>query len=45
MKLKSYTGFINIYVRDDKEKLKVFERKSAYLPMKKIGKNNPKAEK
>ena len=41
---KSYTELINIYVRDDKEKLKVFDRKSAYLPMKKIGKNNPKAE-
>jgi len=40
---KSYTGLINIYVRDDEEKLKVFDRKSAYLPMKKIGKNNPKA--
>lgn len=41
---KSYTELINIYVRDDKEKLKVFDCKSAYLPMKKIGKNNPKAE-
>ena len=41
---KSYTELINIYVRDDKEKLRVFDRKSAYLPMKKIGKNNPKAE-
>lgn len=41
---KSYTELINIYVRDDKEKLKVFDRKSAYLPMKKIGKNNPKVE-
>lgn len=41
---KSYTELINIYVRDDKEKLKVFDRKSAYLPMKKIGKNNPKAK-
>lgn len=41
---KSYTDLINIYVRDDKEKLKVFERNSAYLPTKKIGKNNPKAE-
>lgn len=40
---KSYTELINIYVRDDKEKLKVFDRKSAYLPIKKIGKNNPKA--
>lgn len=41
---KSYTELINIYVRDDAEKLKVFDRKSAYLPMKKNGKNNPKAE-
>lgn len=41
---KSYTGHINIYVRDDKEKLQVFDRKSAYLPMKKIGKDNPKAK-
>lgn len=41
---KSYTELINIYVRDDKEKLKVFDRKSAYLPLKKIGKNNPKEE-
>lgn len=41
---KSYTELINIYVRDDAEKLRVFDRKSAYLPMKKIGKNNPKAE-
>ena len=40
---KSYTELINIYVRDDKEKLKVFDRKSGYFPMKKIGKNNPKA--
>lgn len=41
---KSYTELINIYVQNDKEKLKVFERNSAYLPTKKIGKNNPKAE-
>ena len=41
---ESYTELINIYVRDDKEKLKTFDRNSAYLPMKKIGKNNPKAE-
>ncbi|MEG0962597.1 MAG: MobA/MobL family protein [Lachnospiraceae bacterium] len=41
---KSYTELINIYVQNDKEKLKVFDRNSAYLPTKKIGKNNPKAE-
>lgn len=39
----SYTELINVYVKDDKEKLKVFERGGVYLPMKKIGKNNPKA--
>lgn len=41
---KSYTNLINIYVADEKEKLKVFDRNGAYLPMKKVGKNNPKAE-
>ena len=41
---RSYTDLINIYVKDDKQKLKVFERNGVYLPTKKIGKNNPKAE-
>ena len=41
---RSYTDLINIYVRDDKEKLKVFDKNSVYLPMQKVGKNNPKAE-
>ena len=41
---RSYTDLINIYVRDDKEKLKVFDNNGVYLPMKKVGKNNPKAE-
>ena len=41
---RSYTDLINIYVKDDKEKLKVFDKNGVYLPMKKIGKNNPKAE-
>lgn len=41
---RSYTDLINIYVKDDKDKLKVFDRNGVYLPMKKIGKNNPKAE-
>lgn len=40
----SYTDLINIYVKEDKEKLKVFDRNGVYLPMKKVGKNNPKAE-
>ena len=39
----SYTDLINIYVKDDKQKLKVFDRNGVYLPTKKIGKNNPKA--
>lgn len=41
----SYTNLINVYEKDDKEKLKVFEKGSVYLPMKKIGKNNPKEQK
>lgn len=41
---RSYTDLINIYVKDDKQKLKVFDRKGVYLPTRKIGKNNPKAE-
>lgn len=41
---QSYTDLINIYVKDDKDKLKVFDKNGVYLPMKKIGKNNPKAE-
>lgn len=40
----SYTDLINIYVKDDKQKLKVFDRNGVYLPTKKIGKNNPKEE-
>ena len=40
----SYTNLINIYVKDDKERLQVFDKSGAYLAMKKIGKNNPKAE-
>lgn len=39
-----YTDFINIYVKDNKQKLKVFDRNGVYLPTKKIGKNNPKVE-
>jgi len=41
---RSYTDLINIYVKDDRQKLKVFDRNGVYLPTKKIGKNNPKAE-
>ena len=41
---RSYTDLINIYVKDDKQKLEVFDRNGVYLPTKKIGKNNPKAE-
>ena len=32
------------FPQDDKQKLKVFDRNGVYLPTKKIGKNNPKAE-
>lgn len=40
----SFTELMNIYVKDKKEKLQVFNKSSPYLAMKKIGKNNPKAE-
>ena len=40
----SYTDLINIYVKDENQKLKVFECGSVYLATKKIGKNNPKAQ-
>lgn len=33
---RSYTDLINIYVRDDKEKLKVFDKNGVYLPMKRL---------
>ena len=39
-----YTDLINTLVKDDKEKLYVFDEKGLYLATKKIGKNNPKAE-
>ena len=38
-----YTEHINSFL-NDKDKLKVFNNKDVYLPTKKIGKNNPKAE-
>lgn len=41
---RSYTDLINLYVKSDNEKLSVFDKDGVYLPMKKIGKNNPKAK-
>ena len=40
----SFTDLMNVYVRNDEEKLNVFQHGSVYLPTKKIGKNNPKEE-
>ena len=39
-----YTDLINLYTNDEKNRLKVFDKNGPYLAMKKIGKNNPKAE-
>ena len=39
-----YTDLINLLIKDDKEKLHVFDKNGLYLATKKIGKNNPKAE-
>ena len=39
-----YTDLINELVKNPAEKLKVFDKNSPYLPTRKIGKNNPKAE-
>lgn len=39
-----YTDLINRYVSDPEHRLSVFDPASVYLPIKKIGKNNPKAE-
>ena len=39
-----YTDFINTFIEDEKDKLKVFDRDGPYLATKKIGKNNPKEE-
>ena len=39
-----YTEIINELVKEPAEKLKVFDKNSPYLPTRKIGKNNPKAE-
>lgn len=41
---RSYTELINIYVKEENQKLKVFDKNCMYLPTKKIGKHNPKAE-
>lgn len=39
-----YTNLINLLVKDDMEKLHVFDKNGLYLATKKIGKSNPKAE-
>jgi hypothetical protein len=39
-----YTDLINLLVKDDKEKLHVFDSSGLYLATRKIGKNNPKEE-
>ena len=41
---QQYTELINMYIKESDEKLQVFDRNDVYLPTKKIGKNNPKAE-
>lgn len=39
-----FTDTINRYVKEESEKLSVFQQGGVYLETKKIGKNNPKAE-
>lgn len=39
---RSYRALINIYVKNDKEKLSVFDRNGAYLPIKKLERITPK---
>lgn len=39
-----YTALINRHVKEPEQRLKVFDPDSIYLPTKKIGKNNPKAD-
>lgn len=39
-----YTELINQHARSDFDKVRVFDKSGPYLPTKKIGKNNPKAE-
>ena len=41
---KVYTELINRHISDPEQHLKVYDKNSVYLPTKKIGKNNPKAE-
>lgn len=41
---EKYTELINEQMAEDKAKLKVYDKDSIYLPTKKIGKNNPKAD-
>ena len=41
---KEVTDTINCYVKEESEKLSVFQQGGVYLATKKIGKNNPKAE-
>lgn len=38
---EAYTDLINERINDENERLKVFNKDGIYLPMKKIGKNNP----
>jgi len=40
-----YTDLINQMVLDDKDRLSIFDKNGPYLATKKVGKNNPKAEK
>ncbi len=40
-----YTDLINQMVIDDKDRLSIFDKNGPYLATKKVGKNNPKAEK
>ena len=39
-----YTALINRHIEDPAQRLKVFDPDGIYLPTKKIGKNNPRAE-
>ena len=41
---QDYTDYINRFVKDETQKLSVYERGGMYLATKKIGKNNPKTE-
>lgn len=41
---EDYTNLINLHIENPEQHPKVFDKNSVYLPTKKIGKNNPKAE-